>query len=1144
MSADFLKPIVYKRFTVVAASGFVLLLALGLGTNLFLHQNLQQRVDAAAAETLLLNRTRVLIREAQVAFMEAANQLTDLLLDPADKDTFNEKKRQEEKLHEHAIVNLDAAIAGTTNKELNAMLRQLVENDRQVILPIKDQVLYLATRNPRAAQKTYWQKYLPAQAKNMAIIKEAVILSSREVSDFSKQADEATAQAQTISRLTIVLFGCLGLGVAAYIGQGLARSIIQTGKAARENRDMMDNSLDVICSIDESGCFVHVSRACEATWGYTADELAGRSYLELVHPDDVDRSRHFAAEVMSGHSTRDFGNRYIHKDGSVVHLLWSARWAKDRRQIFCVAHDVSEAKRANEALRASEERTRQIVATAHDAFVGMDGTGNIIDWNRQAQATFGWSFEEARGQSFEELIVAPSSRALYLDTVYRLGTGGDIPTTIRRIELTARNRGGHELPIEFSVSLISGGETHEFGAFLRDITEQKQRERELHRAKEAAEAATTAKSSFLANMSHEIRTPMNGVIGLTDLMLKTPLSSQQLEFMTLIKSSADSLLRLLNDILDFSKMEANKLELDDIEFDLRELVGNTLKAFSAAANEKGIELAYRVAPEVPLLLQGDPGRLAQIIVNLTGNALKFTKQGEVVLRVMQESLEEAAIKHVLLRFNITDTGIGMTAEQQVYIFDAFAQGDSSTTRKYGGTGLGLTIVSQLVKLMRGSVGVESELGKGTTFYFTAKFAVPDRQPEILLRQDLKNVPVLIVEDNSTNRLILEEILSSWSMQPVLATNSTEALAELLNAAALGKPYPLVLLDSRMPECDGFQLIELISHIQVLAGTTIMMLSSNDAYNEIKRYKEIGIASYLRKPVKPSELFNAIMVAMSRTDDGVHIVSSGYASRPQPSRALNVLIAEDNLINQKVVEEILRNRGHSFATAGDGIEAVRMLDEQQFDVILMDGQMPRMDGYQATVEIRKREKNAGGKHVRIIALTAAAMKDDRERCLAAGMDDYIPKPIDPALLLRLLESEETSGIQPGGADSSEETSLAIQGFNPEAALKRVNGKQPLLIRLVHVFLQEIPLTLADIREAAGTGDLNLVAHSAHRLKGAASTISAQPVADAAAKLEQIAKTGEIDGVYACFDELRALAEGLTAELEAFINGDSIESTDRG
>ncbi|MEP6607009.1 MAG: PAS domain S-box protein, partial [Nitrosospira sp.] len=511
----------------------------------------------------------------------------------------DEKKSRRQQTRENAVAHVETALAATQNMELNDMLGKLVKHNREVILPLGDEIFLLAITDLETAKGIYWRKYLPAQAENMVLVNKAIRLSSDELISFNEKANEAVAEGQFVSRFPMILFACLGLGIAIFVGLVVTRLIRLTEKAAQENQDMMDNSPDVICSIDESGRFIRVSSACQRNWGYTADELVGHPYLPLVHPADVDQTLQAAATVMTGSSTRNFDNRYIHKDGSVVHNRWSAHWSNDQRQMFCVAHDVTETKRASEALQASEERTRLILATAHDAFVGINAMGDIIEWNQQAEATFGWSGEEALGQPFQELIIAPSSWALYRHTIKQLQSNDKILTANRRIELSALHRHTHELPIEFSISLIRSGETFMFSAFLRDITERRQWEMELYQAKEAAEAATSAKSAFLANMSHEIRTPMNGIIGLGSLMLKTPLSAQQREFMISIKSSADSLLRLLNDILDFSKMEAGKLELDATEFDLRELIGNTLKAFSASANEKGLELTYQVTSTVP-----------------------------------------------------------------------------------------------------------------------------------------------------------------------------------------------------------------------------------------------------------------------------------------------------------------------------------------------------------------------------------------------------------------------------------------------------------------------------------------------------------------------------------------------------------------
>ncbi len=897
-----------------------------------------------------------------------------------------------------------------------------------------------------------------------------------------------------------------------------------------------DLSLDLLCIASFDGYFRRLNPAWEKVLGYTLAELIGRPYLDFIHPDDRPGTQIEAQRQAIGFQAVSFENRYRCKDGSYRWLSWQAVPTMDHSLIYAVAHDITERKQAERELRQSEERTRLIVDTAYDGYIAIDAAGLIRDWNRQAETIFGWHHTEVLGQPVYETIIPPQYRAAHLCGMRRFLATGEASVLNKPVEVTALHRHGHEFPVELTISPIRQGDTFIFSAFVRDITERKRAQEELTIAKEAAEAATRAKSEFLANMSHEIRTPMNGVIGLTDIVLKTQLTQQQHEYMTLIKSSADSLLRLLNDILDFSKMEARKLALDVIEFDLRESIGDTLKAFSADANKKGLELTYHVAQDVPSILVGDPGRLSQIIVNLTGNALKFTRQGEVVLRVTQESHQHASI---LLHFSISDTGIGIPEEQQAYIFNAFAQADSSTTRQYGGTGLGLAIVSQLVNLMHGTIELDSAPGKGTTFHFTVRLGLPQHQPVTAQPSQpaLKDMPVLVVDDNHANRQILAEILSSWDMRPVLVEHGEQALAELQRAAALGAGFPLVLLDAQMPRLDGFQLATAIQSMPRVNNAVIMMLSSSDVSGEIARCKALGIEHFLTKPVKPSELFNAIMATTGTVSNKKSDIADSMPAQPsQPPRLLKILVAEDHPVNQKLMTAILRERGHTVAIASNGHEVLQLFDQEPFDVILMDGQMPEMDGYQAAREIRKREQSTG-QHIRIIAVTAHAMKQDRETCLAAGMDDYVSKPIYPSQLLEKLEMGQSAAGAPVSPTQAAKpaTPSTARAFDAGGALQRARGKEALLKQLAEVFLLDLPSALTDIDTAVTDNDAQRIERAAHRLKGAAVNLCADALAQAAEQLEQCGRLQAFDQTREAQQQLVTRASELAAELRTFVGG---------
>jgi PAS domain S-box-containing protein len=777
--------------------------------------------------------------------------------------------------------------------------------------------------------------------------------------------------------------------------------------------------------------------------------------------------------------------------------------------------EVGDRQRAQEALHESEERIRLLLDSTAEAIFGIDRNGNFTFCNpatlrllghengdtilgKHAHMVMHHSHADGTPYPLEECTIANS---------LRIGEG------IHSDEEVFWRADGAGFAVEYwAYPIRKEGEIVGAVITFLDITGRKRSQAALLEAKEAAEAGSRAKSEFLANMSHEIRTPMNGIIGMTDLALDTILTAEQRDYLTLVKSSADSLLHLINDILDFSKIEAGKLELENTEFAIRDLVEETLKTLALRTDNKPLEMIGRVSPRVPAALIGDPTRLRQLIVNLVGNAIKFTEAGNIIVNT---ELEEIQGEEVRLHISVTDTGMGIPIEKQQIIFESFAQADGSTTRRFGGTGLGLTISRQLVELMGGKLWVESEAGKGSAFHFTCNFQQGSLIPSNQMRRAGEILPglnVLIVDNNSVSREILMEMLTNWRMNPTRADSGASALEIMQAAKDSGHGFPIVLLDASMPKIDGFQVMQRIQSNPGLAGGVIMMLSANRHMIDAARFRELGVKRSLTKPIGQSELLDAILLALDpAVVQGSFIEASVPPSREKPrGKPLNILLSEDNPVNQMLSIRLLEKAGHRVTLANTGRKAVAAWENARspgFDIVLMDIQMHEMDGMEATAIIRDLEKKSGN-HIPIVAMTAHSMRGDKEKCLAGGMDGYISKPIDPDTLFAEIDrccatSRERGDAMPKSPKDSSEP------IDRVSLWERVEGDQELLTEIIHLFQENAPRLLSAMRDALQSGDMATLERTAHSLKGAMSNLSANAAAATAQQLESDAKNNNVE-----------------------------------
>ncbi len=763
-------------------------------------------------------------------------------------------------------------------------------------------------------------------------------------------------------------------------------------------------------------------------FGYTAEDLMTGAviYRNIVHPQDFDVVTREAQKMVDNHiDAYTFEYRIIAQDGSI-------RWVEDSTFVKRdssgepvkyegLLQDITQRKIIEEELRFNHERFTLITQSAQDAIICAEATGEITFWNAAAERMFGYTAVEATGQGIHSMLAPDNIREVADQAMihwHRTGEGKSIGTTSETI---ARHKLGHEFPVELSLSSARLGDRIQAIGVIRDISARRLEEERKARLMAELESASRAKSQFLANMSHEIRTPLNGILGMTDLLINSPLGESQREYLEVIQESGDALLAVINSILDFAKIEAGKMDLNFGPFDMNTLIRNTLKTFAEKANSQGVILNLDLDPATPTEVVGDEAKLRQVFLNLVGNALKFTRHGVVSVEARVEEIND---DEVVMNFSVSDTGIGISQEKHSTIFEAFSQADSSTTREYGGTGLGLAITAQLVELMRGKIWVESTPGQGSNFHFSACFGTQqmDRFREAHPAIDtLAGVKTLVVDDNATNRMILDRFLSQWNMNSEAVSSGSDALDRLKANRGESDPIRLIIMDGLMPRMDGFEAIRRIREDFLGTWPIIVMLTSSDQPEDEERCRQLGVSGYLRKPVRQEVLLRCIEKALGIQPASASGVSGASDTETMMRDGLRILLAEDNAVNQRVVVLMLERRGHFVTVAHNGQEAVDLLEQQSFDVVLMDALMPVLDGYEATIRIREREREKG-QHVPIIALTANAMKGDSDKCLEVGMDGYLAKPVKTDALLgeiarvltALKEPPEKDGPGPAGS----------------------------------------------------------------------------------------------------------------------------------
>ncbi|MBR7799387.1 PAS domain S-box protein [Undibacterium fentianense] len=912
--------------------------------------------------------------------------------------------------------------------------------------------------------------------------------------------------------------------------------------ASRERllKNIMNTLGEGVYTLDADGRCTFVNPEAEKILGWTFDEMRGQTLHDLIHSmtlhgDHVDREDcPITHAVGQGEVFRSDNEYFQHKSGRLLPIsIVASPIFEDGKILGSVAafQDISARRAADEALRESENKQRMMLDNAADAvFVaGKDERWAYV--NDLATQMLGYQRDELIGMSIYDTL--PET---HREVSRRTFAGQLAESKLIRQEIRLVRKDGKHVPVEMNAALLPDGSIY---GSCRDITSRKEFESALIQAKMGAESASRAKSEFLATMSHEIRTPMNGIIGMTELALDTDLQPQQREYLDLVKVSSHALLGIINDILDFSKIESGKLVLENIEFPLRELIATTLKSLALRAEERDLELVYRIDPSIPDLLIGDPGKLRQVLTNLVGNAIKFSESGDISVEINRAGAE-SNLGEMPILFSVKDCGIGIPKEKLEHIFEPFSQADASTTRKYGGTGLGLSISSRLVQSMQGELQVESESGLGSRFYFNAIFGVSRAEKQFSAPIEFKGMRVLVVDDNAINRQYLLDTLMNWQMSVQLADSAAKGILVVTEMHDKHAPADLILLDVCMPEMDGFSFVESLQKQGLVGTTKILMLSSAAGHDDVQHCEALQIDGYVRKPLSQQELQSSIDAIMRGLPSGaMHYSVVDPAPVVTARDKLNILLVEDNLINQRLALSLLEKWGHHADVAENGIVGIEKYQSQAYDLILMDMQMPEMGGIEATQIIRSLESN--GQHIPIIAMTANAMPGDRERCLEAGMDHYLSKPIKSESLRELLSSlMSTNRIERRPSEPAQTIELeATPRATDEYGLKFDffaaihEGDTEVLDIIAPMFLEGCDKMTEEVQLALDRHDAELLYRSAHTLKGLVANFNARPIEELARALEQKGKNADFSRTPIIFEQVVKQMPSLKSAIRRYL-----------